>query len=346
MSTDNGSHSGSTLPPDEAAEEEMDLKTPRAVREKLAFVGAREQTLSPMAYEEAPPSSTFSPSTNRAVFNKRPDFAAGGSMTDLLQTLLSRVSTLERRQPTVMAEEHSSLQTRVRELEKDHKSRTQEYLDLLTLRNGDLENLIKVRDLLAKERRAHDELKLLRDDDLRNVIDLREKLASATWAASRPSVGMGMPGATSPGGLGHSHSTSGSKLSMKQSDYLWQVARTAAMEQRVLELESANKDLRTQLQSGLTMPSSSSQMTMGATSLAMVPATVAMHAGAGTTDAHFISRIETMFEDSLRQREKTATKMQALRSEKDSLVKEVASLEDRNAELESLVERLQRNLRI
>ncbi|KEF54586.1 uncharacterized protein A1O9_09028 [Exophiala aquamarina CBS 119918] len=346
MSTDNGSHSGSTLPPGEEAEEEMELKTPRPVREKLAFVGAREQTLSPMAYEQAPPSSTFSPSPNGAVFNQRSDLAVAGSMTDLLQTLLSKVSTLERRQPTVMAEEHSSMQTRFRELEKEHKSRTTKYLDLLTLRNGDLENLIKVRDLLAKERRAHDELKLLRDEDLRNVIDLREKLASTTWAVSRP--GMGMPDTSSPGGFGHTHSSSGTKLSMKQSDYLWQVARTAAMEQRVLELESANKDLRTQLQSGLAMPSSSSsQMAMGATSLAMMPSAAAgaMHAGAGI-DAHFISRIETMFEDSLRQREKAATKMQALRSEKDNLLKDVASLEDRNAELESLVERLQRNLRV
>jgi len=327
------------LPPDEVAEEEMELKTPRAVREKLAFAGARKQTLSPIAYGEVTSSSTFSPSPNGAVFNQ----AGGGSMTDLLQTLLSRVSTLESRQPTVMADEHSSLQTRFRELEKDHKSRTQEYLDLLTLRNGDLENLIKVRDLLAKERRAHDELKLLRDEDLRNVIDLREKLASATWASSRPSMG-----SSSPGGQGHYHSTSGAKLSMKQSDYLWQVARTAAMEQRVLELESANKDLQTKLQSGLSMSgSSSSQMVLATSSLAMMPtATAAMHAGAGAADPHFISRIETMFEDSLRQREKAATKMQSLRSEKDTLVKEVASLEDRNAQLEALVERLQRNMRV
>jgi DNA repair exonuclease SbcCD ATPase subunit len=336
MSTDNGSHSGSTLPPGEEAEEEMELKTPRAIRQKLAFAGGREQTLSPIAYDGAPPSSTFSTSPNGVVFSQQDNIAAG-TMTDLLQTLLAKVSTLERRQPTVMAEEYSSLQIRFRDLEKEHKSRTQDYLDLLVLRNGDLENLIKVRDLLAKERRAHDEMKILRDEDLSNVLDLREKLASATWAASRP----GMPGSMSPNG--HSYSTSGAKLSMKQSDYLWQVARTAAMEQRVLELESANKDLRTQLQSGLTMPSSS-QMTVATASLAMVPATTAaVNMG---TDNHFVSRIETMFEDSLRQREKVATKIQTLRSEKDGLLKVVASLEDRNSELESLVERLQRNLRV
>lgn len=330
MSTDNGSHSGSTLPPGEEAEEEMELKTPRAIRQKLAFVGGREQALSPMTYDEVPPSSTFSSSSpNGAVFSQQHDFTSGGSMSDLLQTLLSKVSSLERRQPTIMAEEHTSLQARFRELEKDHKERTRNYVDLLTLRNGDLENLIKVRGLLANECRAHEEMKMLRDEDLNHVLDLREKLASATWASTRP----GMPGASA----GHSHSSSGAKLSMKQSDYLWQVARTAAMEQRVLELESANKELRTELQSSVVMPASSM-------SLAMVPATAAaVNVGA---DNHFVSRMETMFEDSLRQREKVATKIQALRSEKDGLQKEVASLEDRNGELESLVQRLQRNLRL
>lgn len=311
----------------------MELKTPRAIRQKLAFVDGREQALSPVTYDEIPPSSTFSStSLNGAVFDQQHALASGGSMASMLQTLLSKVSTLERRQPTVMAEEHASLQKRFQELEKDHKERTQNYVDLLTLRNGDLENLIKVRGLLAKERRMHEEMKMLRDEDLGNVLKLREQLANATWASSRP----GMPGVvTSP--TGHSHSSSGAKLSMKQSDYLWQVARTAAMEQRVLELESANKDLQTQLQSAVTLPGSS-------LSLAMVPATAA--AVNVAADSHFVSRIEAMFEDSLRHSEKVATKVQTLRSEKESLQKEVASLEDRNAELESLVQRLQRNLRV
>ncbi|KAK5058825.1 hypothetical protein LTR84_011089 [Exophiala bonariae] len=343
MSTDNGSHSGSTLPPGDEAEEEMELKTPRAIRQKLAFVDGREQALSPMTYDEIPPSSTFSStSLNGAGFDKPNAFTSGGSMADMLQTLLSKVSNLERRQPTVMADEHSSLQKRFDEIEKDHKERTQNYVDLLTLRNGDLENLIKVRGLLAKERRMHEEMKMLRDEDLSNVLVLREQLANATWASTRP----GMPGAMTSPTSGHSHSSSGAKLSMKQSDYLWQVARTAAMEQRVLELESANKDLQTQLQAAAALPSSSSL------SLAMVPASSSsaavpppVHAVAAA-DNHFVSRIEAMFEDSLRHSEKVAAKVQSLRSDKESLQKEVASLEDRNAELESLVQRLQRNLRV
>ena len=53
-----------------------------------------------------------------------------------------------------------------------------------------------------------------------------------------------------------------------------------------------------------------------------------------------------MVEDGLRHRERMATKVQQLRSEKESLQKELASLEDRDGELEALMERSKRGASI
>lgn len=90
------------------------------------------------------------------------------------------------------------------------------------------------------------------------------------------------------------------------------------MEQRILELEAANKELHE-------------------------------HATKGSVSGDvntMMSRMETMFDESMKHREKMAVKMQQLRSEKEALQKEVGLLEDRNAELESVIGRMQRNLGI
>jgi hypothetical protein len=244
-----------------------------------------------------------------------------GSMSHLLQNLLQQVQSLESGRPTVMASEHFALQTKLAALEENHSNTLQSYNELLILRNGDLENLIKVRGLLAEERREHAAIRQLRDDDLENVLSLREKLAKATWSGKMP---MQEHRKSLVGG-----STVGNRASKSDSSDLWQQAKSAAMEQRILELEKANDELRAQV--GSPGPVVSSAPT--------VHSAIAI-------DPNMMSRVEVMFEDNLRQREKMATKVQLLRSEKDALQKEVASLEDRNGELEALVERLKRGVSV
>lgn len=90
------------------------------------------------------------------------------------------------------------------------------------------------------------------------------------------------------------------------------------MEHRILELEAANKELSEHATKGSVSGDVSTMMT----------------------------RMETIFDESMKHREKMATKMQQLRSEKEALQKEVGLLEDRNAELESVIGRMQRNLGI
>lgn len=245
---------------------------------------------------------------------------AAGPMSQLLHSLLLRVADVERAQPTVMAENHAATQTRLAELERENQAMLKSHNDLLAIRNEDLMNLIKVRGLLADERREHDAMRKLRDEDLENVLVLRGKLAKATWSGKMQISTSPSPKRLSYFGGGPTTPTAvPQRLSRSSSDDLWQQAKKAAMEQRVLELEKANAELKA------------------------AQANPSTTAPAGDLLA---SRIENMFEDSLKQREKMATKVQQLRSEKEGLQKDVASLEDRNGELETLVERLERKANV
>ncbi|KIW87872.1 uncharacterized protein Z519_11456 [Cladophialophora bantiana CBS 173.52] len=257
------------------------------------------------------------------ISNPAPPFESVGPMSVLLHSILLRVADVERSHPTIMSKDYDQLQIRITELEREHQAILKSHADLLSLRNEDLSNLIKVRDLLAEEKRGHAAMRKLRDEDLENVLILRGKLAKATWSGrlqtSQPQERRSLMG-------GGAITPLPQRLSRSDSDDLWQQARTAAMEQRVLELEKANSELRTR---SMTTPSA------GATAVA-----------GGSTGDVLLSRVEAMFEDSLRHREKMATKVQQLRSEKEALQREVATLEDRNAELEALVERLKRGVNV
>ncbi len=279
---------------DDGYEAEMDLKTPTAARHRFP----KEAEL---------------------------DLHSVGPMSQLLHSLLLRVADVERAQPTVMADDYAAQQIRLTDLEREYQSILKAHNDLLTLRNDDLMNLIKVRDLLAEERHEHAAMRKLRDDDLENVLILRDKLAKATWSTTmqvatspardrRSCMGPMTPRPMTP--------TKPQRSSRPSSDDLWQQAKTAAMEQRVSELEKANAELR-----------------------AAQVASSAAGAGAATGDT-LLTRVENIFEDSLKQRERMATKVQQLRSEKDVLQKEVVKLEDRNNDLEVVVERLKRGASI
>lgn len=237
-----------------------------------------------------------------------------GPLEQILMSIMPKISNIEKTQPSVMAEDYQSLKAENEALKKKYDNLFARYEAIYALRDEDLQNLIKVRGLLATERRQHEGLKKLRDEDLQNLINLRDKLAKNNWS-------------------GKSSASSNRNRSVRQSRVdssateLWQVAKMAALEQRCLELEKVNKDLKSR--SGTSTPVESH----------VVSAPGSVSAGNVSMD-----RIEALLENTITQREKIASKVQKLRSEKDSLQKTVEQLEDRNTELESSVERLERKL--
>lgn len=273
---------------------DMDLKTPTAGRMSMKGEADGEENTSTKSHD----ADEFNLATKQSL-------PPAGPMERLLHSLLRKVTDVERGAPTVMAEEYEKLNQRLQALEKEKMAFIEAHAALLTIRNDDLCNLIKVRGLLAEERREHAAIRKLRDEDLENVLVLREKLAHATWSKPQqhpaPQQQRRSSGSRSPT----------PRQSRSVGDDLWQQARTAAMEQRVLELERANSELRAQKEP----------------------------VGAGDV----LRRVESMFDDSLKHREKMASRVQQLRSEKEALQREVSVLEDRNTELEALVERLQRD---
>ncbi|KAK5258355.1 hypothetical protein LTR20_004651 [Exophiala xenobiotica] len=241
-----------------------------------------------------------SPSLSDASSDVQSDHVAG-PMEQLLQSLLRKVTEAERSRPTIMAEDYAKLQARVDALEGEKKTWESRYQAYFDVRDQDLTNILKLRTMLADERREHTAIKKLRDEDLENLLSVRHKLAQALWSKPEPQ----RPTSTVPSG----------RQSRTEGVDLWQAAKTAAMEHRLLELEAANKELHEQAATG----------------------------GSSTDASKMMSRMENMFEDSLKQREKMASKVQQLRSEKEALQKEVAVLEDQTTELEGVIERLQRN---
>lgn len=106
---------------------------------------------------------------------------------------------------------------------------------------------------------------------------------------------------------------------------MWQMAKSAAMEHRALELEKANEELLTEL----------SAMKKENENLKAVPKSTT------TVD---VDRLEAIHEDHARHREKMAQRMQQLRSEKEILQRELSRREDECAEFQAKIDRLQRGL--
>lgn len=284
-------HSHSTLAVD-MAEEELDPKTP---------------TVIPKHVEE--PEHVEVPESRSLTLYDQP----AGPLEQQLLSILSKVANIEREQPTIMAEDFKRLQDRVAELEAEKQTWAQRHEALFALRDEDLANLIKVRCLLADERREHAAMRKLRDEDLENVLDLRDKLAKATW--TKPAM--------SPA----------AKLAARQSrpegSDLWQVAKMAAMEHRALELEKANEELRAEAATIKATQERIEELERANREL-RYQATVKGD----------MTWVETVVEDSFRQREKMSSKVQQLRWEKEILQKDSEKLEDRCGELEATIEKL------
>ncbi|EXJ92786.1 hypothetical protein A1O3_01338 [Capronia epimyces CBS 606.96] len=239
-----------------------------------------------------------------------------------------------------MAEDYARLQRQVQKLEAEKHSWAEKYQAYFDVRDQDLTNLLRVRELLAQERREHTAIRQLRDEDLANVLMLREKLAQATWSQSRSRSRSaqnqyptwGSPSAPAPA------SVPARPQSRTEGDHLWREAKAAAMEHRILELEAANHELRARVK--MQTETAATEADRDRNTDKDISTQSTNTDTKRDTDAGILMRIQAMFEDSLRHREKMATRIQQLRSEKEALHKEMAGLEDRNLKLEGVVDRL------
>ncbi|OKL56396.1 hypothetical protein UA08_08069 [Talaromyces atroroseus] len=230
-----------------------------------------------------------------------------GPLKEQLLAIISKVGTLEANVPTIMAADYAKLQQRVAKLEAEKTSLSDRHEALFAMRDADVANLVNVRSLLAKERCEHEAILKLRDDDLQNVIELRNKLAQAIWTSSN-----------SQPATPNKDKRLGKRQSTSQSNDLWQAAKTAALEQRVLELESANANLREKLEhfnSEISRAGSTTDQ--------------AVHKAAGER----YTGTDALFEVALRQRERFNAETKELKAENKRLREK---LDDKNAQMEGM----------
>lgn len=182
-----------------------------------------------------------------------------GPLESQLAALMSKLIYLEQANPTIsiQPEEYKEMKNRIKTLEEEKKQWTKRHEAIWALRDEDVENNIKIRvsnsqhsvgleelannspqGYLAKARRELEETKKLREEDLSNVLIVRAKLAEKTRELERL---QGPTGRTSP--------VRGRPGSFERRDTadLFAMAKSAALEQRVLELEKRNSDLVSQV---------------------------------------------------------------------------------------------------
>jgi hypothetical protein len=206
--------------------------------------------------------------------------------------------------------------------------------------------------LLASCRRELDATKALRDEDLSNVQLVRSKLAERTRELERFQA---LAGRTSP-----HRGRPGSFFERRDTSDLFTAAKVAALEQRALELEKRNSDLVAQLE---TPPAdrnidelnrlTAHQAWKGAVAdleskLKSKDAELErLRAGGGSAGGHMDwYRIEALLEEHASYRESVGGKLQALRSEKETLQKDLHRKENECQALELKVQILQRRASI
>ncbi|KAF2106484.1 hypothetical protein BDV96DRAFT_617348 [Lophiotrema nucula] len=305
-----------------------------------------------------------------------------GPLEQQLASLMSKLIFIERENPVVSVtpEDYKELQDRVKVLEEEKKTWWKRHEAIWALRDEDVENNIKIRGMLAKDRRALEGMTKLRDDDLVNLQIVRVKLAEATRKIERleSSSGRSSPMRGRPGSM---------IFERRDTTDLFAKAKSDALEQRVLELEKRNSELIAQMQhmrmgvSGTASTTSVSSIDalnsvtahkawkdtvadlelkvkekdnqiarlkaggsqyIGTTrsGLERSASAIPVSAGNGADWRH----IEAIHEEHASYREKVGAKMQALRSEKEVLQKELHRKEDDCHVLEVKVQSLQRRV--
>jgi hypothetical protein len=245
-----------------------------------------------------------------------------GPLESQLAALMSKLIYMERSNPVVSVEpaEYEETTLRLKKLEAEHEQLWKRHRAIWTLRDEDLENNIKIRGLLAKK----------------DVQIVRNKLADKTREVERL---RSQAGTTSP-----TRGRPGSFIARAATNDLFAAAKSAALEQRVLELEKRNSDLVAQVD---TLKGGSSIDTLNSMTAhqAWKDHVADLEAQVKTKDAQLAQRssgsasdtrptagewprVEAIIQEHGAYRELVGSKLQALRSEKEALQKQLHAKED------------------
>ncbi|XP_014561229.1 hypothetical protein COCVIDRAFT_87303 [Bipolaris victoriae FI3] len=277
-----------------------------------------------------------------------------GPLESQLAALMSKLIHIEQTNPvaSVTPEEFLEMKNRLKALEEEKKVWWKRHEAIWSLRDEDVENNIKIRGMLAKARRELEATQKLRDEDLVNVQIVRSKLAEKTRELERLQ-------AQSPAGrISPNRPRMSSFLERRDTTDLFTAAKIAALEQRALELEKRNSDLVEQL--GASQNGGIDHLNRTTAHQAWKGTVTDLEtkiraqdaelqrlrsgagAGAATPTSWDFQRLENLMEEHANYREDVGGKMQALRSEKEALMRDLHRKENDCHVLEQKVRSLQR----
>ncbi|KAF9698950.1 hypothetical protein EKO04_002819 [Ascochyta lentis] len=275
-----------------------------------------------------------------------------GPLESQLAALMSKLIYMERSNPVVSVEpvEYHEMTARLKNLEEEKEQLWKRHTAIWELRDEDLQNNIKLRGLLATKGRQLEAMTALRDEDLVNVQLVRNKLADKTREVERL---QSQAGTKSP-----TRGRPGSFIERRATNDLFAAAKSAALEQRVLELEKRNSDLVTQVET-LTGGASIDDLNRMTAHQAWKDHVADLEAQLKAKDTELKqrsrgdateakpsasewSRIEAIVQEHGAYRENVGGKLQALRSEKEALQKLLHAKEDECHTLELNVQSLRR----
>lgn len=273
-----------------------------------------------------------------------------GPLESALGALMSKLIYLEHANPAIAVspEDYKEMQQRLKALEAEKKTWSKRHEAIWALRDEDVENNIKIRGMLAKARRELEGMTKLRDEDLINVQVVRSKLAEKTRELERLQA---------QGGRISPHRGRPGSFERRDTSDLFAAAKTAALEQRALELEKRNSDLVKQIEAlkgGAniedlnrltahqawrdTVSGLESQLKAKDSEIARLKQTQPASSGSSMD----WNRLESLFEEHANYRELVGGRLQALRSEKEALQRDFHSKENECLALELKVQTLTR----
>lgn len=311
--------------------DEMGLKTPKVQTHELEISVCLDSYEAGMSEEQLRRDET------------REQQVAAGPLQQQLLSLLASISAMEHHSPTIMAHEYQAFRQRVSQLEAERQTWTQRHEALFALRDADVSNLIQIRSLLAKERQDHAAMRKLRDDDLQNVLVLREKLARATWAAAAKEDNNATNNSWTITTATARNRSASKRLSRESNGDLWQIAKTAALEQRVLELEQHNTELRAQLKHVHAVAATQANHHPLVESSQPLPRSITTQVPPREVVNNNTGHLPLDF-GAFRSREQLVAKVERLRAENEGLRRDVDRREDEFLAVEHKLECLQRGL--
>ncbi|KAF1972988.1 hypothetical protein BU23DRAFT_368957, partial [Bimuria novae-zelandiae CBS 107.79] len=292
-----------------------------------------------------------------------------GPLESQLAALMSKVMQIESNNPvaSVTPKEYADMKARLETLEDEKRTLAKRHEAIWALRDEDVANNIKIRGELARTRRELEAMIQLREEDLANVQAVRLKLADTTRQLDRMKAQCtGPSGRISPSRGGRPPSMF---LERRDTTDLFAAAKAAALEQRALEMEKQNTELRNQIETlkGGAGVNDLNRVTahqawkdhvasleaklqakdgeiaqLRAAKAAPAPAPVPSGGASMASGAVEWHRVEAIHEAHADYRERMGGKLQALRSEKESLQRKLDSKEDECHELEFKVKKLER----